>query len=294
MKDFSHFIQNEIYNLFHSKAFRFVLLVLFVLIIADTVLAYKLYNDNILGTINSIETYSDGTYKVLPFLQVYTTYNSWIGGRVNQTLPMIFFYTLPLYVTIPYSWSYLSEQATGYDRIMVSALSKKKYFFGKYISVFISGFLTVLIPMIFSYLLVSCLIPAYKPDVDFDLYYQIGITDLFRNLYYSRPLLTVVLNMLMASFFGGAWATIPYAFSFFEKNKFVVMIGPYLLLMYLISSLETALAYHSYAETSIIYYIWLASPSTNEYWGVYFLMMAVIFFPPLIVVLERGKHADVY
>lgn len=74
---------------------------------------------------------------------------------------------------IPYSWSYLSERKNGYDRSMVTHLGKKTYFWGKYLSAFISGFITVLIPMLLSFVFVCCLIPAYKTDVDFDLYYQI-------------------------------------------------------------------------------------------------------------------------
>ena len=294
MKKFTHYLQNEIYNLFHSRAFQLTLLILIIIVSVDAVLAYKMYYDNLQQTLIQIDTLSDGTFIEYPFLELYTTYNSWVGGRVNETLPMIFFYTLPLYVTIPYSWSYLSEQSTGYDRIMTMQMGKHNYFLGKYVATFISGSVTVLIPMMFSYLLVSYCIPAYKPNVDFALYYQITNIQILCKLYFSHPFITVIVSMLMVGFFAGSWATIPLALSFFEKNKFVVMLVPYLFLFYMIASLEHAFAYHSYAETSIIDYIWLTSGSSNQYWNVYFLMMAVIFFPPLIVVLERGKHADVY
>ena len=152
-----------------------------------------------------------------PFLQIYTLYNSWIGGRANETLPMVFFYTMPVFVVIPYSWSYLAEEKNGYDRIMASQLGKASYFLGKYVSTFLSGALTVLLPMLFSFLLASCLVPAYRPDINFALYYQVSATKLLGNLYYAHPLCTAFLNMLMIGIFAGAWATIPFALSFFEK-----------------------------------------------------------------------------
>ena len=294
MKEFLHFVQNEIYNFFHSKSFHFVTLILLILVSVDGFFAYKMYSQELQSSLQTIEQNSDGTFKALPFLQTYTIYNSWIGGRVNQVLPMVFFYTIPIFVVITYSWSYLSEKATGYDRIMVIRLNRMTYFLGKYVSAFISGIITVLIPLLFSFLLVSCLIPAYKPDVDFDLYYQIGSVSLFRDLYYSHPLLTVFIDIVMICAFSGAWATVPLALSFIEKNKFVVLLAPYLFLMYAIASLQNAFAYHTYYETSIIDYIWLTGDVMNQSWIIYILLMAVIFFPPLIVVLERGKHADVY
>lgn len=289
------FLQNEIYNIIRTRAFQIVVLILILMMLFDGVLAYRMYSTNLTDTLNYYEILDDGTFKSYPFLQIYTVYNSWIGGRVNQVLPMIFFYTLPLFSVIPYSWSYLSERKNGYDRSMVTHLGKKTYFWGKYLSAFISGFITVLIPMLLSFVFVCCLIPAYKTDVDFDLYYQIrGDEKLLGNLYYAHPLITVFLNMLQISIFAGAWATVPFALSFYEKNKFIILLAPYLFLMYLMASLELAFAYHSYAETSIIDYIWLTGNSTNQYLWIYLVQMLAVIVPPIIVVLERSKNADVY
>ena len=47
MKSLRHFLQNELYNLFHSKSFLFVLLILLLIVTADDILAYKSYKDNL-------------------------------------------------------------------------------------------------------------------------------------------------------------------------------------------------------------------------------------------------------
>lgn len=130
MKSLRHFLQNELYNLFHSKSFLFVLLILLLIVTADDILAYKSYKDNLQLTLTTVDLQADGTFAEYPFLQIYTLYNSWIGGRANETLPMVFFYTMPVFVVIPYSWSYLAEEKNGYDRIMASQLGKASYFLG--------------------------------------------------------------------------------------------------------------------------------------------------------------------
>ena len=196
---------------------------------------------------------------------------------------MVFFYTMPVFVVIPYSWSYLAEEKNGYDRIMASQLGKASYFLGKYVSTFLSGALTVLLPMLFSFLLASCLVPAYRPDINFALYYQVSATKLLGNLYYAHPLCTAFLNMLMIGIFAGAWATIPLA-----------LFAPYLVLLYIIASLQKASVYRSFTETSVLNYIWMTSSSSNQSIVVYTIMTVSLILLPLAIVLERGKNADVY
>jgi len=98
----------------------------------------------------------------------------------------------------------------------------------------------------------------------------------------------------MIGIFAGAWATIPFALSFFEKNKFVVLFAPYLVLLYIIASLQKASVYRSFTETSVLNYIWMTSSSSNQSIVVYAIMMALLILLPLAIVLERGKNADVY
>ena len=294
MKTFTRYLRNEVYNIFHSKSFIFVLLVLVVVVIIDSVYAYKDYNINLQQSLNNITVADDGTFDVYPFLQLYTVYNSWIGGRVNTILTVLFFNTLPIFAVIPYSWSYLSEQKRGYDRVMTMNIGKQKYFLGKYISCFISGFLIVAIPLLLSLAIICCIIPAYKPDVNMILYYQVECDKLLGGIYYLHPMITTLISVLMSSVFAGVWATVPYALSFFVKNKYIVLFAPYLVLIYLIAIFERASAFRLYIGTSIINYIWLTSPDSIQSWWLYIAVMAFLILVPLGIVLERGKHADVY
>ena len=293
MRAFFRYLKNEIYNIFHSKSFLIVLSILSVIVIIDSILAYFEYKNNLTITINNIAI-SDGVYESYPFLQLYTVYNSWIGGRINTILTTVFFNTLPFFVVIPYGWFFLSEQKRGYDRIMACKLGKHKYFFGKYSSCFISGFITATIPLLISLGITFATIPVYKPDVNLALYYQVDHNKLLGDLYYLHPLCTVFLNVLMNGLFAGAWTTVPLALSFFVKNKYIVLFAPYLVLIYLIALFEKASAFRLYIGTSIINYIWLTSPDNTQSWAFYLSVMLFLILVPLGIVIERGKRADVY
>ena len=294
MKTFTRYLRNEIYNIFRSKTFILVLFILLAIVVADSVMAYQDYRENLESTLINYTVDENGVFDFYPFLQLYTVFNSWIGGRINVILETIFFNTLPIFAVIPYSWSYLSEQNKGYDRIMVTQLGKRKYFLGKYCSSFISGFLIVVIPLLVSIGIVSVLIPAYAPDINYSLYYQVDHNKLLGDLYYLHPWVTTFISVGMAGIFGGAWATVPYALSFFVKNKYIVLFAPYLVLIYLIAIFERASAFRLYIGTSIINYVWLTSPDSIQSWWFYIAVMAFLILVPLGIVLERGKHADVY
>ncbi len=293
MREFLRYFKNEVYNVFHSKSFLIVVSILTAIVIVDSVLAYSDYKTNLEATINNIAI-TDGVYETYPYLQLYTVYNSWIGGRVNTILTTVFFNTLPIFVVIPYSWSLSSEQKRGYDRIMASKLGKKKYFLGKYASCFFSGFITVTIPLLISIAITFATIPAYKPDINTALYYQVNHNKILGNLYYLHPLCTVFLNVIMNGIFAGAWAAVPLALSFFVKNRYIVLFVPYLILIYLIALLEKASVFRLYIGTSIINYIWLTSPDSAQSLLFYLTVMLLLILIPLGIVIERGMRADVY
>lgn len=294
MKYYFRFLKNELYRISHGRAFFVLLGVLFILMAVDGVQAWSVYKDNLMQTVEQIPLGEDGTFSQYPWLQIYTLYNSWIGGRVNQLIPQVFLYSLPVFSVIPYAVSYLSEEKSGYTRIMVSKVGKSVYFTGKYLSVFLSGFLISVLPMLFSLLFTACLIPGYKPDVSFGLYYQIISYNLLADLYFTRPLLTVLLVILRVGIFAGAWATIPYVLTFFVKNQFVALFSPYLVLLFIIASFERALVYRSFLETSILDYIWLTSPTGLQNLWVFLGEMLALLLIPFLIVLAKGRREDVF
>lgn len=294
MKCFFRFLKNELSRLFRSKVFLALTLALFTLTVIDGVQAWAAYRQNLDQTLQQIPLREDGTFSQYPGLDLCTLYNSWLGGRVNQLLPQIFLYSLPIFSVLPYAGSYLAEEKSGYARTMVSLLGKPGYFAGKHIAVFCSGFFIAVLPLCFSLGFAACLVPACRPNVNFSLYYQVDLVNLLQDLYYTRPLLTAFLATLRVGIFAGAWATVPYVLSFFVKNRFVALLSPYLVLLFVTASLERALVYRSYLETSILDYIWLTSGSMTQNLWVFLGEMLALLLIPFFITLIKGGKSDVF
>lgn len=290
---FWHGLRGEIYRIFHTGTFLLVLIALIVLVLADGFVAYREYRQNLTNVLVTISRNADGTFQEHPFLQNHTLYNSWIGGHPNSALGFVFFYTMPVYTGIAYSWTYLSEKRSGYTGILAARMGKLSYFLCKHLAVFLAGSLVVLIPLVTSLLFTASLIPAYKPNVDMALYYQVGSTSLLRDLYYAHPLAAALCNLTEITLFAGLWSTVPLAVSYFVDNRFIALLAPYLIFLFLIATAEHALVYRSFLEISLFNYLQLTSTTMIQSLDVFLGQMGILLIFPLLVTWRMGAHTDV-
>lgn len=293
MVRFRNLLQEEIYRIFHTPTFLTVLSFLLLLVVADGCLAYGEYRQNLINTLESIPLQEDGTFSQLPFLQTYTLYNSWIGGHPNSALSFVFVYTIPVYTAIAYSWTYLSEEHSGYTRMMSARVGKLSYFFCKHLAVFLAGALVVLIPLLVSLLFTACLIPAYKPSVEMALYYQINSSSLLREMYYAHPLVAVACNIAEIAMFAGLWSTVPLVVSHFVKNRFIALFAPYLVLLFIVASAGRALVYRSFLATSIFDYLQLTGTALSQSLWVLMGQLGFLLVVPLAITWIKGAKSDV-
>ena len=289
---FCRFLKNEIFRIFRSPSFIVVTALLILLAVLDGILSIKTYQDNLEMSLNSYIVDEDGIFNNYPWLQNYTLFNSWLGGKPNGVLPEIFFFLLPVFCVIPFSHSYLTEERIGYSKIMIVKLGKFKYFLGKYISAFVSGFITAAIPLAFSLTFTACFIPAYRPDVTL-IYTGMDMRQILGNLYFANPLFFCFATIMLSGIFAGIWSTIPVAVSLFTKNIFAALFAPYLALLFIIFSVQRALAYHSFAATSILDYVRPTGYSGNEYWWIFLLELVLLTVPTLLFILIKGGKRDV-
>ena len=88
----------------------------------------------------------------------------------------------------------------------------------------------IAIPLIVNFLTVACFIPAYQPDIFYSIYYAMGYHFL-SELFYSAPLLYVLYVIALDFVFSGLIATASMALTFFVKNRFAVVLLPFLSLL---------------------------------------------------------------
>ncbi len=291
---FLRFLKNEMSRLFGSPSFLIIFISLSLLVIVDGIIGIKQYYENLDLTLSTIPVNENGVFADFPWLQINTLYNTWIGGKPNGVLTLLFFFLMPAYCVIPFSHSYIDEVKSGYTKLMVTKIGKYKYFLGKYISGFVSGFVIVALPMILSLCLVACFVPAYTPDVLFKLYFQVDITSLLGNIYYTHPNVCLFLIIIVTSSFSGLFATVPLAVSLFVKNKFIALFAPYFVLLFIVYSLERAFAFRIYVSASILDYIRPTQFGGNEKLWIFLFEMFILFALTFFTVIIGGGKKDVY
>lgn len=142
------------------------------------------------------------------------------------------YFILPLAATLPFSFSLSDESKSGYLRQMTLKKGQMRYYFAKYIVTFTSGFLLAAIPLLINVIITACYIPAYKPDPLEQLYSGQYYGQYLANIFYSEPFAFMIIFILIPGLFCGLWADLSMCLSFFIKNKFFVVIIPYLFLFF--------------------------------------------------------------
>lgn len=113
-----------------------------------------------------------------PMIEANTLYNHWMGGEMQSFGAICFFYVLPLLAAIPYGWSYFVEKRSGYTKYLMIKGGKREYFICKYVAVFCSGGLVVLLPLILNFILVAMFVPCNFAWRHIILCIMVSITEL--------------------------------------------------------------------------------------------------------------------
>ncbi len=199
---------------------------------------------------------------------------------------------LPLFAACPYAWSYLSERKSGYEKNMLTRTTRRRYFLAKYIAVFLSGAFVVVVPMVVNLMTVAAFVPAVSPDVQYDIYYAMPPTAMASWLFYAHPWGFVAFRLFTAALFGGLLAGSVVALSFFVRNRYAVLLIPFLVLVvinYVSGALMEALGF----SFSLNYIICGTYGDQARGWVVaaYAVLLAVFSFG---VTMRRGLRDEVF
>lgn len=228
-----------------------------------------------------------------PLMQMETLFNHWIGGESFTPGSGNYFFLFPLLATIPYGWSYCSESKSGYVKSMVIRAGKMPYYLAKYAALFVSGGLAVVTPLLFNFLLTAMFIPAVRPDPSYLTAYGIGPASFLSMLFYAHPFLYVFAYLLVDFLFCGLIACLCFTASILVKNRVVVVLLPFFLLLgvhYLCYSLLYTDPMVIYRQCSPMAFLNPVPTSYDTTWpivlawgiGLFLLTFASIVLRPLI------------
>ncbi|CEK36221.1 membrane-spanning protein,ABC-type transport system involved in multi-copper enzyme maturation, permease component,ABC-2 family transporter protein [[Clostridium] sordellii] len=175
------------------------------------------------------DNYSADAY-VSPFTR-------WMSNDCFNVYSIIFFIALPVLATVPYSDSYWIDKNSGFIKNLLTRVKKSDYFISKYITSFIIGGISVIIPLIFNLYILFMTLPSVNPTIFSKLE---PIRNMIQNWYYFHPYMYILAYLFMTFMFGGVYASIGLAVSTFCKNKFFVMAIPTLayILMFILDIID--------------------------------------------------------
>ncbi|WP_369902178.1 hypothetical protein [Bacillus manliponensis] len=166
---------------------------------------------------------------VLPWLNGdFTPFNKWIGMDTFSFQLQLLLLICPIIVALPFSDSYFTDKKSGFLKAIYVRTSKINYIITKLFVNFIIGGLVYVVPFLLSLWAVVLLFPSVKPDP------MTGTAILFdgqmwADIYYSEPYAYILRYLVIIFLYGGLFATIGLAISVFCKNRFVVLVAPFLL-----------------------------------------------------------------
>ena len=167
-----------------------------------------------------------------PHIGINTVFNCWIGGEPFSLGSSIYFFVFPLLIALPYGWSYSEERKCGYRRMMITKTGKKKYYCAKYVAVFLSGGVAMVLPLIFNFWMTLLVVPAILPDVTMNMFYGVFGGSFLAELYYTVPFLYVAIYLFIDFVYCGFLVCICMAVSGIVRQKWGVVLISFLLLLF--------------------------------------------------------------
>jgi hypothetical protein len=155
-------------------------------------------------------------------------FNTWMGGKGYIIQPTIYFFLLPLLVCIPFADTLSTDRQSGYIRHLATRANPRRYYLAKTLSVFLSAAAVGVLPLLLDFYLTALFFPPLIPEATSGQF-PIGETSMFSGLFYSHPFAYVAVYLLIIALFSGLFALFSLVFTFFIKNRALVMLSPFIL-----------------------------------------------------------------
>lgn len=243
------------------------------------------------------EIQSSGTVVYNSYAPLNSLFNHWIGAEAITMGSVSYFFLFPILISMPYGWSYRIEKKKGYIRNVVLRCGKLRYYFSKYVAIFVSGGLAMVIPLIFNFILTAMFVPAVCPDPTYVTGYGILTSSFLSKLFYTNPFLYVFIYLLVDFIFCGLISCLCLALASFIKNRVVIVLMPFfalLLFRYICTSFIYVSSTTIYKELSPMFFL-RPVPAAYDTTGTIITIEAIILliFTAYFSII-RGVRNEIY
>lgn len=199
-------VKFELYRAFHSRTFVISLL------IGSVICALDLISFSILVGFG-------GRYLA----------QAWIGTDYLFAYNQMFYILLPVLACLPYGGSLFTDIKTGYDKNICVKSSRLNYAFAKGVSVFLSGFVSVCLPLAMNLFIAAGLYSNYIPERLNATSIPLDDVYLFAAIYDKHPAIYCLAYILIDSLFAGAMVLTSLSLTVKVKSSFTAVVTPMVL-----------------------------------------------------------------
>ncbi len=202
-------VKLELYRAFHGKTFYISLLIGLIICTLDLLSFCAQFGVN------------DGEYLI----------QAWIGTDYQFAYNEMFYVLLPVLACLPFGGSLYMDKITGYAKNICIKASRNNYIFAKCISVFLSAFCSVAIPLGLNLFIAAGLFPNFIPErLE---WMSIGLLDrnMFSSIYSINPVLYCLIYILIDGFFSGSIALTSLSIAKIVNSHFSAVVTPMVLVI---------------------------------------------------------------
>ncbi|MCR4557291.1 MAG: hypothetical protein K5779_05675 [Saccharofermentans sp.] len=244
-------VKFELYRAFHSRSFVISLLIGSVICALDLITFCVMVGPG-------------GRYLV----------QAWIGTDYLFAYNQMFYFLLPVLASLPYGGSLYTDVKNGYDKNICVKASRLNYAFAKSVSVFLSGFVSVCLPLVVNLFIAAGMYSNYVPERLNATSIALDDIYLFAAIFDKNPAIYCLVYILVDSLFAGAMALTSLSLTVKVKSSFTAVVTP----MVLFFMFDIFVGVKDYGNWSI-----LSMLNPRQYMHFYWYQMLIVYLVILIV-----------
>ncbi|MFC0190066.1 hypothetical protein ACFFJY_17355 [Fictibacillus aquaticus] len=190
---------------------------------------------------------------------------SWMYLEVSSTY-QIYALIFPLLASLVYCDAYAEDFNTGLIKSILTKIHKKSYLMTRYAVNFLLGGFIAVFPLLVNFL---ALMMAF-PLIENNFYYgmaPVSQNGFYQDLFYQHPFVYIALRFFLLFLFGGILASLGLALSTAVRNRYIVLVFPFLLFLGL-DVLFPSLNWYSYSVSGL--FLW----NYQEHWSMLLYLFA--------------------
>lgn len=200
-------------------------------------------------------------------------YNSFLFFKFSP-LADTFFTIMPIIVAISYSDSYLEDLNSGFLKNILARCSKNEYLKSKFLANFIVSGITISIPLLISLLMLITTQSSINPDKISTL--TLGSGNLNLDMYINHPILYIFMWIGIYFVFAGAISSIALGISIVNRNKFIVLIAPFII----VQAVDILFSFIGINEYNLMRFLYLGVDINSLAMFISFITLLMVTFLP--------------